>query len=108
MWRSMRAAAEFFAQVEDEYLVAAAFVFGLFMDILDTTIVKRRAATFGRGVSGQHGDNRMGGDRRLRAEPGGRHSCFGTAHPRPPSAHAPPRHSITPSLSQRERVKLCR
>jgi EmrB/QacA subfamily drug resistance transporter len=35
----MRAVPNFFAQVEYRYLVAAAFVFGLFMDILDTTIV---------------------------------------------------------------------
>jgi EmrB/QacA subfamily drug resistance transporter len=35
----MRAVANVFAQVEYRYLVAAAFVFGLFMDILDTTIV---------------------------------------------------------------------
>jgi EmrB/QacA subfamily drug resistance transporter len=35
----MGAATRFFSQVEYRYLVAAAFVFGLFMDILDTTIV---------------------------------------------------------------------
>jgi EmrB/QacA subfamily drug resistance transporter len=35
----MRAVAHLFDQVEYRYLVAAAFVFGLFMDILDTTIV---------------------------------------------------------------------
>jgi EmrB/QacA subfamily drug resistance transporter len=35
----MRAAGNFFSRVDYKYLVAAAFVFGLFMDILDTTIV---------------------------------------------------------------------
>jgi EmrB/QacA subfamily drug resistance transporter len=35
----MRGVASVFDQVEYRYLVAAAFVFGLFMDILDTTIV---------------------------------------------------------------------
>lgn len=35
----MRAVTGYFDQVEYRYLVAAAFVFGLFMDILDTTIV---------------------------------------------------------------------
>src|SRR5262245_12952130 len=35
----MRAAANFFNQVDYKYLVASAFVFGLFMDILDTTIL---------------------------------------------------------------------
>jgi len=35
----MRAAGNFLSRVDYKYLVAAAFVFGLFMDILDTTIV---------------------------------------------------------------------
>ena len=58
------------SKVPYKWFVAAAFIFGLFMDIMDTTIVNVALPTLGRDVPRRQHHARVGGHR-LPAQPGG-------------------------------------